>query len=82
MFILEQKARNLEGRTDGKTTKNRKCELSQSWPDYRVFITVSFDIWLGIFRTDFTLKMSKGKATPLQAWTALKGSRRLGLPDF
>jgi hypothetical protein len=24
----------------------------------------------------------KGKAVPLQAWTGLKGSRRLRLPDF
>jgi hypothetical protein len=55
--MLEQKARNLEGRTDGKTTRNSKCEVSQSLPFYPVFGTVSFDTWLRNFRKNFTLKM-------------------------
>ena len=33
------------------------------------------------FRAD-SPKSKKAKAIPLQAWTGLKGSRRLRLPDF
>jgi hypothetical protein len=36
---------------------------------------------LGVHLYYFTSK-GKGKAIPLQAWTGLKGSRRLRLPDF
>ena len=28
------------------------------------------------------IKVSKGKAVPLQAWSGLEGSRKLRLPDF
>jgi hypothetical protein len=27
-------------------------------------------------------QINKGKTIPLQAWTGLEGSRRLGVPDF
>ena len=30
----------------------------------------------------YTLRMLKGKAVPLQAWTGPEGSRKLRLPDF
>ena len=38
---------------------------------------IGLKLWLWIKH-----KASKGKATPLQAWTGPEGSRRLRLPDF
>ena len=50
----------------GKSTKNKLV----------VQVTEKRSVW------ENSILASKGKATPLQAWTGPEGSSRLRLPDF
>jgi len=45
---------------------------------------IKFNVIWGTMQiyTSVKIRLGKGKAIPLQAWTGPEGSRRLRLPDF